>query len=117
MPGETLDDPRERGERIGVAAGVVVALRHAKRSQRGALALREVVEKSLIAAFGVVVVFRLEVDVAGSHPRALGDLGGRIGRHQLLPPVDGVAGVLEAVVAESRLVEREEALRSVRGSG
>src|SRR5262249_41530123 len=105
---------REALERLGVTAGVVVALRQPQARERGGRAVREVLEQSTIAALGLFILFGLEVDVARTRPGAIGERRGRAVAQHGLPTVHRVTGALHAQVAQAALVERHETARVAR---
>ena len=108
-----LDHPRKTAQGVGVVPGVVVALRQTQGRERGGRAGAEVAQQALVAALRLGVALRLEVDVAGASPCALGEriLGAGGVAHDRLPAIDRVAGALEAQIAETRLVQRQGAAR------
>ena len=105
------DRGREALEGRGIVAGVVLALRHAQRRQCGRRALSEVRQQAAVAAPRIVVTLGLEVGVAHARPGTLGHCGRRTVAHDGLPAVHGVAGAVEAQVAQPTLIERRETPR------
>ncbi len=69
------------------------------------------VEQAPVAAARVLVALGLEVEVAGARPGTLGDGGRGAVADDSLPAVDGVAGAVQPLVAQPRLIEREQAAR------
>ncbi len=111
--GVVRDGGREALERLGVVAGVVLALGEAQRRERRRPAALEVLEQAAVAALGVGVLLGLEVDVTHARPGALRDRRPGAVAHDRLPAIHGVAGAIEAQVAQPGLVARLEALGAV----